>query len=213
MNLSCAQVEERLSDYLDRTLTSGEEATFLAHLDGCPECSRLALDVQELTMRMPRLAPVVEPADLESKILRATLGEHRAWRGWFGWISAIWQPQFAIGVATAAVSFMIAFHALGLRMQGLTATDLTSASMTRTANRQVHLLYARGAKFVNDLWLVYEIQSRFSAPQAASSGESNTPRSESQPKTDLNPRGNGSVGASFAQALGETFASAERSYR
>ena len=35
----------------------------------------------------------------------------------------------------------------------------------RSANRQAHLAYARGAKFVNDLRVVYEIQSRLQPEQ------------------------------------------------
>jgi anti-sigma factor RsiW len=210
MNLSCAQVEERLSDYLDRALTPEERAMFFAHLDHCPECSQLVLEVQELTMRMPRLAPVAEPAALEAKILDSTLGERReGWRGWFGWINAIWQPQFAIGIATAAVSLMIAFHALAPRMEGVTAADLTPASMARAANRQAHLVYARGEKFVND--------SRFSTPEAASSGDSDREPQQvpfdAQPKTHLVPQFDGGTRATLAQTLNTAFSEADRSYR
>jgi anti-sigma factor RsiW len=217
MNLSCAQVEERLSDYLDRALTSDEKAMFFAHLDGCPECSQLVLGVQELTIRMPRLAPVAEPPALEVKILDSTLGERReGWRGWFGWINAIWQPQFAIGIATAAVSLMIAFHALAPRAEGMTAADLTPASVARAANRQAHLVYARGAKFVNDLRLVYEIQSRFSAPEAASSGDSNREQQapfDGQPKTNFVPPDTGGARVTLAETLNTALSKADRSYR
>lgn len=217
MNLSCAQVEEQLSDYLDRALTPEGKAMFFAHLDDCPECSQLVLEVQELTMRMPRLAPVAEPPTLETKILDSTLGERQGWRGWFGWINAIWQPQFAIGIATAAVSLMIAFHALAPRVEGVTAADLTPASMARTANRQAHLVYARSAKFVNDLRLVYEIQSRFSAPEAASSGDSNREPQQVpfdvQPKTNLIPQVSGGARAMLAETLNAALSEADRSYR
>lgn len=191
---------------------------FFAHLDGCAECSQLVLGVQGLTMRMPRLAPLVEPTSLESSILEETLGERRTgWRGWFSWIDAIWQPQFAIGIATAALSLMIAFHALAPRMQGVSAADLTPLSVARAANRQAHLAYARGTKFVNDLRLVYEIQSRFSAPEAASAGDSNREQQpapfDAQPRTNLVPRLKGGAGATVAQALNVALSATDRSYQ
>ena len=38
--------------------------------------------------------------------------------------------------------------------------DLSPASVFHNADRQAHLVYARGTKFVSDLRVVYEIQSR-----------------------------------------------------
>ena len=38
--------------------------------------------------------------------------------------------------------------------------DLAPAAIYRNTNRQIHLAYARGTKYVSDLRVVYEIQSR-----------------------------------------------------
>ena len=48
--------------------------------------------------------------------------------------------------------------------------DLSPATVMRTANRQAHLTFAKSAKFVNDLRVVYEIQTRLqpeTQPQSA----------------------------------------------
>jgi hypothetical protein len=47
---------------------------------------------------------------------------------------------------------------------------LSPATVLRTANRQAHLTFAKSAKFVNDLRVVYEIQTRLqpeTQPQSA----------------------------------------------
>jgi hypothetical protein len=88
--------------------------------------------------------------------------------------------------------------------------------LARAANRQAHLVYAHGAKFVNDLRLVYEIQSRFSAPEAAGSGEANPapqPPLDPQPKTNLIPKNGGGADFAAAQALTSALHDADRSYR
>ena len=62
--------------------------------------------------------------------------------------------------------------------------DLSPASVYRGADRQAHLVYARGSKFVSDLRVVYEIQSRLQrAEELPASQDSTTP----QPSPDKNP--------------------------
>ena len=76
-------------------------------------------------------------------------------------------------------------HVAAPRLQNVTAAELHPANVLRAANRQAHLTYARGVKFVNDLRVVYEIQSRFaSQPEPAASP---APRPESNPAT-VEPR-------------------------
>ncbi len=134
------------------------------------------------------LAPVEEPPYLVAKILRGTLGaraSERTAERWLGWLLGIGQPRFAMGVATVAVCLAIVLHVAAPRMQNVTAAELDPANVLRAANRQAHLTYARGAKFVNDLRVVYEIQSRFaSQPEPAASP---APGPESNPTT-MDPR-------------------------
>jgi hypothetical protein len=61
----------------------------------------------------------------------------------------------------------------------------------RTANRQAHLTYARGAKFVNDLRVVYEIQSRLGSqpePQSAPQPPTQNPQDKSQTNPHIDQR-------------------------
>lgn len=160
---NCARTEERLSDYLDGTLSPAEAADFSAHAGGCDPCSKLVAQVGGLVHQMRALDALEVPPQLIPKILESTLGPQTQGAGWrrrFAWIPQLWQPRFGMGVATVAATLLIVLYTAGVSPAKLKKADLSPANVFRTANRQVHLTYARSAKFVNDLRVVYEIQTR-----------------------------------------------------
>jgi DNA-binding phage protein len=195
MDWNCTLTEERLSDFLEGALSPEEAAAFSAHAAGCANCTKLVAQVSGLVNRMQDVPQVAEPAQLQRKILDATLGPRKqkpATQGLFGWLPALWQPRFAMGIVTVAASFVIVFHAASA---SASRTSLNPLNLVRGANRQVHLTYARGAKFVNDLRVVYEIQSRLSSqpesmsepisvPTAKPSGEPQPGQTTPQPSND-----------------------------
>jgi hypothetical protein len=163
MDWNCTLTEERLSDLLDASILPDEAAAYSAHAAGCARCAKLVAQVGGLVTRMQRSALVAEPSALVEKILDATLGSRKQTKlspGWSGWLSAIWQPRFAMGVVTAAASLVIVAQALG---SAAGKSSMNPVNLVRGANRQAHLTYAHGVKFVNDLRVVYEIQSRLSS--------------------------------------------------
>jgi hypothetical protein len=162
MNWNCTLTEERLSDYLDGALVPDEAAAFSSHLASCAGCSKLVAQVGGLVTLMQQAPPLELPAQLERKILDATLGPRKQQaesQSWLGWLAVLWQPRFAMGVVTVAASFVIVFHATTAP-----GSNLNPMNLLRGANRQAHLTYARGAKMVNNLRVVYEIESRMSPP-------------------------------------------------
>lgn len=163
MDWNCTQTQERLSDFLDGVLPPEEEAAVSAHQAGCASCARLFAQVGGLVSQMRGAPQVIEPPQLQRRILDATLGprkQNAASPGLFGWLPMIWQPRFAMGIVTVAASAVIVFHAAA---SGGAKANLNPANLLRGANRRIHLTYARGEKFVNNLRVVYEIQSRFSS--------------------------------------------------
>lgn len=177
MNWNCTQVEERLSDFLDAQLSPEERAEFSVHLATCAACTQLVEQVGGTLSQVHKLEMLEPPPPLVANILAATLGprtREKSWRGWFTWFPAMPQPRFAIGAAVAALSMVITLHALGASPARLKHADLNPMNLVRSANRHAHLAYARSARFVNDLRVVYEIQTRL-RPEAEPTQEQKPP--------------------------------------
>ena len=199
MDWNCKISDERLSEYLDGRLAPADASAFAAHSAGCADCAQLIARVGGLVGQLHELAEIEEPPQLIQNILDATIGprvQKAGWKKWVSWVPILWQPRFAMGIITVAASLAILIHTSGITPGKIKRADLNPASLFRSANRQVHLTYARSVKFVNDLRVVYEIQSRLqpgpepspaSAPLPQQQQQSQPPPSTPQQKSDKNP--------------------------
>lgn len=201
MDWNCAFTDERLSDYLDGYLSPAEAAAFSAHSAECANCAQTVALVSGLVNRMHKMEMLEEPPQLVAKILDATLGprtQKEGWKRWFDWVPILWQPRFAMGLATVAALLVVISYTAGLTPAKLKKADLSPTNVFRSANRQAHMTYARGAKFVNDLRVVYEIQSKLQpepetlpvstpAPTPEKEHDSQPPNSIPQQKSQTAP--------------------------
>ena len=179
MSWSCIQIEERLSDHLEGALTQAEQFEFQQHVAICPKCAPLVAQVKVAIGRLHTLEQEEAPANLVPSILDQTLGPRKAKRGWSSWVQLLWQPRFAMGAVTALASLLIIFQATGgLRSNGGGLASLNPVNLYNSVDRHAHLAIARTVKFMNDLRVVYEIQSRLqpsNAPQPAGQQTSPAP--------------------------------------
>ena len=219
MDWNCKISDERLSEYLDGRLSAADASAFATHTADCADCAQLVARVGRLVGQMHELAEIKEPPQLIQNILDATIGPHtpkEGWKNWFSWVPTLWQPRFAMGIVTVAASLTIVIHSTGITPGKIKRADLNPASLVRSANRQLHLTYARSAKFVNDLRVVYEIQSRLQpapepSPNSAPAPEEKQSRpdpSTPQQKSDKNPprdRSQVHGGSMFAVLMPATF--------
>jgi anti-sigma factor RsiW len=182
MDWNCTLTEERLSDVLDRALPPDASAAFSAHAGECERCTKLLGQIGGILLQVQQLRSIEEPPFLASRIIAATRGTPaRAGKGWLAWSPAIWQTRFAMGIVTVAATFLIVLHAVNAGMPG--KLQLSPTSLYHEVNRRAHLTYARGAKFVNDLRVVYEIQSRLSLqPQQPEPALEPTPAPAPEPR-------------------------------
>ena len=163
MSWTCEQTEARLSDYLDAVLTAGELAEFSAHVPSCPRCAPLVASVSDLVKGMQAMEQVEPPPRLVYAILDKTLGPRETLTGWGAfWASLRGRPalRFAYGALSVAATLILLVSAAGFNWKHPKLADLQPAILYRNADSKAHLVYASTTKFVNNLRVVNEIQSR-----------------------------------------------------
>ncbi|HVS86606.1 MAG TPA: zf-HC2 domain-containing protein [Candidatus Acidoferrum sp.] len=163
MTWTCEQTELRLSDYLDGLLNEAEQHAFDTHVSACERCTPLVSSVSHLLTNLHGMQELETPPRLVYSILDKTLGPRDSvtgWRALLGWVRAIASPRFAYGAVSVAATLMVLLTASGFSWRKPKIADLSPVNVYRNADRQAHLVYARGSKFVSDLRVVYEIQSR-----------------------------------------------------
>lgn len=180
MSWSCEQTEARLSDYLDGVLTAAEQAEFDAHVNGCARCTPLVASVAHLVSGMHSMQQVEAPPRLVYAILDKTLGPRdtaTGWRAVLGWVRSMGSVRFAYGALSVVGTLLIFVTASGFNWRKPKLADLQPATIYRNADRHAHLVYARGTKFVNDLRVVSEIQSRLrESDEIPANSESTVPQ-------------------------------------
>ncbi|MBI1738304.1 MAG: zf-HC2 domain-containing protein [Acidobacteria bacterium] len=184
MNWKCEQIEERLSEHLDGLLDATERAAFESHVAGCAQCRALVAQVSGALAQVHRLEMMEEPLGLATAILDRTLGPRAPKKSWkaFGWLQPLWQPRMAMGFATVVLFGVVTLQAMGVQVNNITWSDLHPVKLFHASTRQAHLIYARGEKFVSDLRVVYEIQSRLRPAQEE------PPAPQQQPPPKANPQ-------------------------
>ena len=178
MTWTCEQIEARLSDHLDGLMAPAEARDFKQHVDSCESCSLLLATVSHTVSGLHALEAVEAPPHLVYAILNQTLGPRAAQKGWrsiFGWFKGFTTVRFVYSAAALVATVLILTVSSSHKPK---LADLTPANIYRSLNSHAHVAYARSTKFVSDLRVVYEIQSRLSRPsELPSEPESTIPES------------------------------------
>jgi hypothetical protein len=195
MTWTCDQVEAHLSDYLEGLLQAPERAEFEAHMHKCAECAPLVESVRSLITEMQSVEQLEVSAVLVNSILDKTIGprEHVAfWPSLKNFLGGLATPKFAYGFASVAATLFIILSAAGLSWRKPKLADLNPSSMSRNISRKAHQSYASAEKYVSNLRVVYEIQSRLrqSDNQLQNLPEETTPKSnqDNRPGSDDHTR-------------------------
>lgn len=163
MSWNCEQTEARLSDYLDGTLSPAEMTEFNAHVPTCTRCAPLVASVSELLNGLHGMEQIAEPPRLVYAILDKTLGPREALTGWraiLGWARGAASIRFAYGALSVTATLILLVSAAGFDWKHPKLANLQPTTIYHTVDRNVHLALGKSAKFVNDLRVVNEIQSR-----------------------------------------------------
>ena len=184
MNWTCEQTELLLTDYLDGLLQPEQQHAFDLHVNGCERCTPLVASVTHVIANLRALPELDTPPRLVYNILDATLGPRETVSGWAAfraWVRGIASPRFAYGSLSVAATFLMLVTASGFNWKKPRIADLSPASIYRGTNRQLQMAYARSSKFVSDLRVVYEIQSKLrDSNDLPTSNEDTVPDSNQQ---------------------------------
>jgi anti-sigma factor RsiW len=187
MTWTCDQVEARLSDYLEGLLQMPERAAFDEHVQNCAECAPLLASVSSLVGELRSMDELEVPPQLVYSILDRTLGPQQkvsGWQAFRNFVRGFAAPKFAYGAASVMATFVILAGASGVSLRKPKLADLRPTTVVRNVQRKAVLTYASGVKYVSDLRVVYEIQSRLRQEKELQvAPEENTPNStpEKQP--------------------------------
>jgi anti-sigma factor RsiW len=186
MTWTCEQTEARLSDYLDGVLSPVEMADFTAHVPSCVRCAPLVASVADLLTGLHGMEQIAEPPRLVYSILDKTLGPRESLTGWraiLGWVRGAASIRFAYGALSVAATLIIFVTASGFNWRHPKLADLRPRTIYRRADSSAHVAYASTVKFVNDLRVVNEIQSRLrDENDLRANPESTVPESSPSPQ-------------------------------
>lgn len=173
--MKCTDIDALLCDYVDGALGTAERAQVDEHVRGCEACAAALEDARAAVAFMDGAADVEVPDELVTRILYRTHGEtpaqgaqkeEAAGGGWLGWLHGFFRPvlapRFAMGMAMTILSFSMIGRMAGIPQRPLTAADLEPAQIWAAIDHKAHRTYDRFVKYIDNLRLVYEIQSRLS---------------------------------------------------
>ena len=181
MTWTCEHIEARLSDYLDGLLTPDERHEFDMHANSCESCAQMVASISQLVGGLHSMQQIETPPRLVYSILNQTLGPREAKKGWqssFGWLRGLASARFAYYSVSVAATLLILLTASGISLRKPKLSDFSPANVYRSVNSKAHVAYARSTKFVSDLRVVYEIQSRLNKDnELPTTPESTVPQS------------------------------------
>lgn len=164
MMAPCFEIQNYLSDYMDDRLSESVQQAVRAHLNGCESCSLLLLEMQ-YTFKLCKDYPELEPPPaLLEKILAQTTGQYKflSWRDYLRELvrPLFASPRFATGTLLAAISLSVVFNGLGVNFSSMSLSDLTPRNLVEKVDRVINIAYDNGLRRLNDLKILYQIQSR-----------------------------------------------------
>ena len=185
MRVECHEVENFLGLYAEGGLGETQSARVRAHLSTCEACALLVLEM-EFTVSLCRDFPELEPPPhLISRVLHETIGQRRS-LSWMEYLRELFRPlyaspRFATGACLAAVSFSIVMNALGVNLGDVRWREITPRSLVDGLNRTANVAYDIGMRRLNDLKILYQIQSKIEELQT----DEDEPKKplEAKPKT------------------------------
>ncbi len=147
--MECPRIEEKLSEYLERSLPAPDMARVAEHLHECSQCAALLDEMRSIVLTC-KAFPTLEPdVALIERILLRTSGKPRT-RRWGELlrqylVGPMLTPRFAVGAVLSLLFLALAVNLLLPRMS-VVASVLSPREMVRQMDRGVQRIYSEGLK-------------------------------------------------------------------
>lgn len=174
--MTCSELELKLCDYLDETLSASETAEVERHIAECTACDALMADSRGVLAFLERVPDVQAPPVLVTRILqqaptRPIRAEGK--QGFFGRLfEPILQPRLVMGMAMTVLSFAMLGRFAGIEARQLRPSDLNPVAIFEAAEDRAHRTWTRAVKYYQSLKIVYEVQNRLQELTESEEGES-----------------------------------------
>ena len=184
MRTECDEIEQSLSEYLENSLEPSAAQNIRSHLDSCEACSLLLKEMQNALFLCKSFPESDCPSGLVESIIVQTSGRYQL----LSWIDYLREligplyssPKFATGACLAAISFAMVMNAFGINLTRIEWTDLTPKAVLDNLHRTVYLAYDSGVRRINDLKILYQIQSKIEELTSKEAETTNHPEKKSK---------------------------------
>ena len=196
--MKCHEVEQYLSDYLEHSLISARRHEVENHLESCRHCQLLLEDLKTVMAWCESFPELIPSSSLVERIIGRTSGHFQA-LSWWDYLKELFKPvyttpRFAAGTCMAVISFVLVLNALGVRWSQVRQVEwskVTPKTVFQGFNRSIYLAYDNGVRKINDLKILYQIQSRLDEFRSEQPEAKDTPKEK--PKEAPKPRENSSM--------------------
>ncbi len=150
--MKCGFVEERLSEYVERTLPHEEMMQVAEHLQECPRCLGLMEEIRSILVTCQAFPTYEVDAALFDRILLRTSGRPRTrplgerLKAYF--LQPALTPRFAVGVGLILL-FLALTVDLMMPRANLVASVLSPRGLFLQMDRGVQQIYSEGLKLYN----------------------------------------------------------------
>jgi ABC-type transport system involved in cytochrome bd biosynthesis fused ATPase/permease subunit len=147
--MECGLVEDRLSEYVERTLPHEEMVRVAEHIQECARCQGLMEEIRSILVTCHAFPSYEADVELIDRVLLKTSGRPRSrslrerFRAYF--LQPILTPRFAMGVGLALLSVALLVDLMAPRV-GTLASTLTSGELLSRMDRGVQQIYSAGLK-------------------------------------------------------------------
>jgi len=159
--MQCGLMEERLSEYIERTLPHEEMMQVAEHLQECPHCLGLMEEIRAILVTCRAFPSYEVDAAMLDRILIRTSGRPRTrpWRERYKayYLQPALTPRFAMGVGLALL-FLALSAELVMPRANLIASALSPKGLLLQMDRGVQQIYSEGLKLNN---AKNELQTQF----------------------------------------------------